>query len=105
MSRRRHRRPEKWLWRTIRREVWQRDRGCCVRCVFEGAPQPEVLLRQAHIDHILPLSKGGNNTLENLRTLCRKHHVLRKDSAHRNMIARALNDGVIPFNWRDLVWE
>lgn len=84
-----------------------RDNKCCVRCIAEGATPDEafVELEKAHIDHIVPLSKGGTNAMDNLRTLCRKHHVLRKDFAHRGMIASALRDGVIPPDWRKLVWE
>jgi len=40
-----------------------------------------------------------------LRTLCRRCHVLRKDMRHRGMIASALRDGIIPPDWRGLVWE
>ena len=37
--------------------------------------------------------------------LCRRCHVLRADKRHRGMIANALRDGIIPPNWRELVWE
>ena len=47
----------------------------------------------------------GTNELTNLRTLCRRHHCLRADHRHRGMIAGALRDGVIPPNWRGLVWD
>jgi len=85
-------------WRKRRIEVWKRDGGKCVRC-GEAAN-----LRTCHIDHIIPLNKSGTNAMKNLRTLCRRCHVLRKDTAHRGMIAEALKDNLIPWNWRELVW-
>jgi hypothetical protein len=47
----------------------------------------------------------ANNKFSNLRTLCRRCHVLRADMRHRGMVAAALRDGIIPWNWRELVWE
>lgn len=83
--------------------VWTRDGGCCRGPYCVGAPP--LPLEAAHIDHILPLSRGGTNQVENLRTLCRRCHVLRADAAHRGMIQAALRDGLIPPDWRGLVWE
>lgn len=40
------------------------------RCQFEGCDVTEAL--EAH--HIVPLSQGGRNTLDNGTTLCREHH-------------------------------
>ena len=92
-------RPPREIWREIRRAVWQRDGGQCVRC------QTPLPLNKCHIDHIVPLSRGGANEMTNLRTLCRGCHVLRADNRHRGMIAWALRLGIIPPNWREQVWE
>jgi len=62
-------------------------------------------LEAAHIDHKIPLARGGTNQLDNLRTLCRRCHVLRADRSHQGMIDAALRDGIIPPNWRELVWD
>jgi hypothetical protein len=46
----------------IRREIWRRDGGACVRCKSVHAVEE---------DHVLPKSMGGPYTLENIRLLCR----------------------------------
>ena len=45
----------------VRREVMERD-GCCRHC---GA------VDDLSIDHIVPFSRGGQDTVENLQVLCR----------------------------------
>jgi len=47
----------------VRIAVWQRDQGKCVQC---GATQ------YLEYDHIIPHSKGGANTTQNVQLLCRK---------------------------------
>ena len=92
------RRPPKEVWDRLRYVVWRRD-GCkCVHC------KVPVALNQCQIDHIQS-GKLGTNELKNLRTLCRRCHVLRADNRHRGMIAKALKDAIIPPDWRKLVWE
>ncbi len=86
------------IWVITRREVWERDGGKCVRC---GLP---VRLNECHIDHIKSGKLAGNEKA-NLRTLCRRDHVLRADCRHRGMIAAALRDGVIGPDWRKDVWD
>src|ERR1041385_1862664 len=88
---------EVWLGKD-RPAIWLRDKRSCVHC---GA---RLTLNEAHIDHIVS-GKRGTNHYKNLRTLCRRCHVLRADLRHRGMIAAALRDGIIPANWRELVWE
>jgi hypothetical protein len=70
----------------------------CVHCNIY------ISLEECNIDHIKS-GKLGTNKLSNLRTLCKRCHVLRADCRHRGMIAKALKDGVIPPNWREFVWE
>lgn len=91
-------RPPREIWSEIRRAVWERDGKCCVRC------HVPLALNRCHIDHIVS-GKRGTNEMRNLRTLCRRCHVLRADLRHKGMIARALQDGIVPPNWRELVWE
>lgn len=48
----------------LRQVVFKRDAYRCVRC---GADSKSARLE---VDHIKPVSKGGDNALSNLRTLC-----------------------------------
>lgn len=91
-------RPPRAVWVALREQVWLRDQQQCTRC------HTALALEAANIDHIKS-GKYGTNELTNLRTLCRRCHVLRTDHRHRGMIANALRDGVIPSDWRSLVWE
>jgi len=51
---------------SIRFEVFKRDLFTCQYC---GRKAPEVILE---VDHINPVSKGGDNSLENLVSACRE---------------------------------
>lgn len=55
----------KMLSKNMRYRVFKRDNFTCQYC---GRSAPEVVLE---VDHIVPLSKGGDNTLSNLVTSCR----------------------------------
>lgn len=91
-------RQPKEIWRETRARIWTRDSGMCVRC------KVNVALDECHIDHIQS-GRLASNADTNLRTLCRRCHVLRADMRHRSMIARALSDGIIPPDWRSLTLE
>lgn len=47
----------------LRWEVWERDNFTCLQCGVR---------RYLSIDHIIPEARGGETTLENLQTLCRR---------------------------------
>ena len=53
----------------LRFKVMQRDNFTCQHCGASPAKDPSVEL---HLDHIVPWSKGGETTYENLQTLCSK---------------------------------
>ncbi|HCE6639534.1 TPA: HNH endonuclease [Pseudomonas aeruginosa] len=50
--------------KSVRFEVFKRDNFICQYC---GAKAPDVVL---HVDHINPVSKGGDNEIINLVTAC-----------------------------------
>lgn len=102
---RRHRRPPSKIWQQKRQQVWQRDEGRCQGPYCENTLPFSLPLERTQIDHIMELSCGGSNELNNLRTLCRRCHTLRASKAHQGLIAEALKDEIIPADWRSLVWE
>jgi 5-methylcytosine-specific restriction enzyme A len=87
---------ETWKY-NLRPIVWKRDKKQCVRC------KVPLKLNECHIDHI---QSGivGTNKIKNLRTLCRKCHILRKDHRHRGLIWAALKKGIISPKWRNQLW-
>lgn len=60
---------------TLRRAVWQLDKGRCAYCQTSEANSGIPLT----IDHIQPLSKGGEATLENLCLACRTCNEFKAD--------------------------
>jgi hypothetical protein len=56
----------------IKRAVWERDDGKCVKCGIEN---------DLHFDHIIPFSKGGSSTdPRNIQLLCSKHNLRKSDN-------------------------
>lgn len=49
-------------WREVRRAVLERDRNICRYC---GASEPTM-----HVDHVIPISRGGSNDEDNLVAAC-----------------------------------
>jgi Holliday junction DNA helicase RuvB len=45
----------------VRREVWRRDEGKCVKCGSR---------KNLEYDHIIPVAEGGSNTARNIELLC-----------------------------------
>lgn len=90
------------VWQATRRRIWERDGGRCQGPYCTGVAP--LALEACHIDHLRSGKLAGNEDC-NLRVLCRRCHVLRADKRHRGMIAAALREGVIPADWRELVWE
>jgi len=56
---------------SVKLEVWQRDKGKCVKCGSN---------KNLHFDHIIPYSKGGSSLVaENIQLLCVKHNIEKRD--------------------------
>lgn len=51
----------------LRGTIKQRDRYTCQYCSVSVAQEPHLLLE---VDHILPVSRGGLSSVDNLQTLC-----------------------------------
>jgi 5-methylcytosine-specific restriction endonuclease McrA len=52
-------------WKRVRRVVYARDGGICMKC------GRRVKARNFHVDHIVPLSMGGDEwNLDNLELSC-----------------------------------
>jgi len=54
---------------SLREKIKQRDKYTCKKCGLSVEVEPNLLLE---IDHIIPLSKNGMTTEDNLQTLCWK---------------------------------
>lgn len=51
----------RYIPKNIRKKVWERDNGCCAKC---------GRIVDLEFDHIIPFSKGGANSVQNLQLLC-----------------------------------
>lgn len=69
------RQKRKTLSKSIRHEVFKRDDYKCVEC---GATKEDTVL---HIDHIIPVSQGGSDELDNLQTLCESCNLSKSNRA------------------------
>lgn len=57
----------------LRHEVFKKNKYACVEC---GATKEKRML---HVDHIIPVSRGGTDELDNLQTLCDECNLSKKD--------------------------
>lgn len=65
--------------RGMRHEVFKRDNYACVEC---GASKSDGAT--LHIDHIIPVNKGGTDELDNLQTLCSDCNLNKSDVIQSN---------------------
>lgn len=61
----------------LRYQVLKRDNFKCCAC---GASPAKDATIELHIDHIIPWSKGGETTIDNLQTLCSRCNLGKSDS-------------------------
>lgn len=67
---------------SIRLEVLSRDN---FRCIYCGKSPATDLGTKLHIDHVIPFSKGGKSTSDNLQTLCEECNLGKSD---RNIVIK-----------------
>jgi len=53
-----------------RLKVYKRDNWTCISCGVKVERTKEYAPHQASIDHIIPVSKGGSHTYDNVQTMC-----------------------------------
>lgn len=61
----------------VRQAVWERDEG---RCTYQGTHGRCNSRHLLEFDHIIPRSRGGPTTVENLTLLCDAHNRWKSDS-------------------------
>ena len=71
---------------SLKHQIHLRDKFQCTASNPQGSRCDQK--RWLEIDHIKPVSAGGLNTLENLRTLCSFHHQLRHASEKMHPLPR-----------------
>ncbi len=68
---------------SVRVKVLSKDN---FRCIFCGKSPATDIGTKLHIDHIVPFSSGGTNTLENLQTLCEECNLGKSNRVVINMV-------------------
>lgn len=76
------------LWRKRRMQVFERDDFTCVYCHEDQGP--------LECDHIIPLSKGGTNDIENLATACFR--------CNRSKAGKLLHEWIASLDGGDDAW-
>jgi len=67
--------------RVVRRSVWNRDDWTCQQCgtdVATGLDYNEP--SYPTVDHVIPLAKGGEHSMSNTMTLCRRCNTIKSDA-------------------------
>lgn len=62
--------PSRHIPSDVQIEAWKRDNGKCISC---GSTE------KLHFDHIIPFSKGGANSVENIQILCASCNLKKHD--------------------------
>lgn len=76
---------------SLRYDVMNRDGFRCVIC---GASANEGV--RLHVDHIIPIAKGGKSSINNLRTLCERCNVGKSDKIETGFSKDQNDDQLCP---------
>jgi hypothetical protein len=63
--------------------IWYKQKG---RCVYTGAKLDRG--KKTHIDHKIPISKGGTNDISNLQFVCDWINLTKNNTNHDEFITR-----------------
>lgn len=77
------------IWRELRLSILERDQWTCQEC------DTKISGRSAHVHHILPRALGGQDSSENLTSLCEACHGRRHLSLHVSLSERFLQTAAI----------
>lgn len=66
------------LWKEMSKYIFKRDKYICSYCGKVGG--------KLEVDHIIPFSKGGNDSFENLTTSCRTCNRQKKDKSVKEFL-------------------
>jgi hypothetical protein len=75
-----------WFWQTIRHECFERDDYKCRYCGCDIREHIKRGFKPPEAHHVKPISEGGTNELENLKTACYDCH--KKEHSHIENIRR-----------------
>ena len=67
----------------IKEAVLLRDKHRCVHCGKGPYEKGKMYIKEIAIDHIVPFSKGGTNTLSNLQVLCKDHNLKKMNKIYK----------------------
>jgi len=71
-----------------RLKVFKRDKWKCKHCGIKVQSKVIHQPNTAHLDHIVPMSKGGPHTYTNVQTLCRNCNIIKGDSMPEQLLLR-----------------
>lgn len=74
-------------WRITRDRILKRDKYCCVKCAELG-----FVVKATDVDHVIAKEFGGDDSDENLQSLCRDHH--KEKTQAESLLSRRLAKGV-----------
>lgn len=84
-------------WKMLQREVYKRDNKLCQICFAHCPRDPDkkrassgTLARRATFDHIIPIHKGGQTVVENLRLLCHTCHEKKSHEENLDQLGRTI---------------